>query len=133
MASVWEQPDYDQPTAVGSPAPSRQDTLTKARANLLFAVVSAISEDNCPFGWADTPAGADLRFPDSVTYAYDVLRVKGTRTYDGSNRVTKIVFEYSDDSGSTWTPLTDAAGNYVRTRTFDGSGNYTGSTWGATP
>lgn len=137
--STWEQPHYGHPSPVAVPpdvsAPTRTATLAKAQANTKLAVLSVLADGGCPLGWDDLPAGATLSTPDTMTYSCpgELWKARVTYTYDGDDNPTKMVFEWSDDNGSTWTPLLTPNGDYVRTLTFDGSGDYTGSTWGSTP
>ena len=57
--------------------------------------------------------------PDTKTYAQGTLRIRLTHTYGSTGgaagNVVKTVFEYSDDDGVNFEPLTDYLGNYVKT------------------
>ena len=77
--------------------------------------------------WAGTPAGSDLSQPDSLTLASGTERVRLTFTWNSGN-VTKIKYEYSANSGSTWDNM---GTNCFQTISYDVDGNVSGWTWGA--
>lgn len=56
--------------------------------------------------------------------------LRQTLTYDGSNNLTKVRFEISYDSGSTWANWADAAGNSYLNITYDTDG-LESAIWGA--
>lgn len=54
-------------------------------------------------------------------------------TGGSAGAVTKAAYYYSSDSGGAYAGMTDSAGKYVLTLTYDTDGYCTATTWGSTP
>ena len=98
---------------------TRQEQYNDIRENLL-ALAAMIAAGNDPFGWDRTQTDTgDPGKPDTKTYAQGTLRIRLTHTYGSTGgaagNIVKTVFEYSDDDGVNFEPLTDYLGNYVKT------------------
>lgn len=86
-------------------------------------------------GWNETTTYSGGKVA-AETYAQGVYRVRVTYAYVASGPAAGAVdtetHEWSNDSGSTWAPRTDAANGVtagVLTYSYDVSGNATDTTW----
>lgn len=81
-------------------------------------------------GWACTPSGGSDGFYTSYVYAYGTIRLRKTVTYGttggATNNPTKIVHEWSNDSGASYAAR---APYKTLSVTYDSSGFVTGTTW----
>lgn len=130
-------PSFDptQPnTTVGN---SRQAAEAASNANHLSLRDLLIMLGSVP-SWNRTPYGGTARYPAGILSEkdperFDVQITWGT-TGGALNRIVKVVYLHSEDSGATWNPFPfDAAGNYVRIRNWDAQGYWAGDTWSNTP
>ncbi|MCB0059197.1 MAG: hypothetical protein KDG52_21805 [Rhodocyclaceae bacterium] len=127
--------DESQPnTNVGN---SRQAAEAASNANHLSLRDLLIMLGSVP-SWNRTPYGANKRYPDGVISSkgleqFDVQLTWGT-TGGAKNRIVKTVYYHSENGGTSWSPFPfDAAGNFVRIRSWDALGNWAGDTWSNTP
>jgi len=99
--------------------------LTQLRNNVTWLVaMAAINGGNVPL-WDATPYGANLSKPDYVEFVHSIdgRKIKATFTYTG-DIVTEIVLAFDDTGGYADFPYGTA------TITYNGSGEWTGTTWG---
>lgn len=124
------------PALPATGGPTRQADITAIRQNL-FAIAAQAAAGVAPYMWARVQTGADETQPDTDVYSKGVQRIRLTYTWGtsgGANKnATKIVFEYSADSGSNYYPMLDEEGNYVMNYTYSASFINTADTPGATP
>lgn len=125
-----------QPTTAGSPTPTRQETIDAIRNNLM-ALRDALVACGSVQGFDYSQSGGTAEEPGAMLFTRGSEIVKITLTWgttggeDGN--VTKAVYEYSSNGGSSYDPMVDAAGEYVLSITYDSNGNCTATAWGATP
>ena len=71
-------------------------------------------------GWSTQYTGTDLTKPDTKTYSKGLERIRLTMSYNTSgpavNKLSQIVYEYSEDSGSNYSMLG------IEQFTYNGSG-----------
>ncbi len=81
-------------------------------------------------GWAMTPSGGSAGFYTSIVYAMGTERLRKTITYGttggATNNPTKVVHEWSNDSGASYSARTPYKTLNI---TYDSSGYVTGTTW----
>lgn len=83
-------------------------------------------------GFACSIGAGTTQQPTQFLYKSGTTWIKVDLTWT-SGQVTKVAYYISYNSGSTYTGITDASGNYVMTIAYDGSGFFNGSTWGSVP
>lgn len=113
--------DHDKPdfaTAVDA----NQDSI---RDNEIWTIIALGCAGIIFPRWNAVPSGADLAKPDDVVLTGPGGRkIRLTYTYTGDD-VTGIVVEYDKNLGALYELLTLG----TATLTYDGSGNWTGTTW----
>jgi len=124
------------PSASGYGVSDNADKVREHTQNLLEMIAQTGSAPgfDIPASGGTTFSGGNLTgvlFQESTaSAAADVPSRSGaqryylrqTLTYDGSNNLTKVRFEISYDSGSTWANWADAAGNSYLNITYDTDG-----------
>jgi len=132
------------PSASGYGVSDNADKVREHTQNLLEMIAQTGSAPgfDIPASGGTTFSGGNLTgvlFQESTaSAAADVPSRSGseryylrqTLTYDGSNNLTKVRFEISYDSGSTWANWADAAGNSYQNLTYDTDG-LESAIWGA--
>ena len=97
---------------------SSRDNLVALRDDLISAA---------PVGWDVSTTGSDPQQPDSIVHSHGPEQIRETLTWGTSGgatgNVTRIVREYSDDSGATWA----AVGTVDITYTV--GGDFAAATW----
>lgn len=101
---------------------------TSTRANLA-ALRDCIAALGAVQGWDMAPSGGTAEEPTTILYSRGTERIRLTLTWTSSN-VTKVRYEYSSNSGSSYDNMADAAGEAYQNITYDGSGNVTAISWG---
>ena len=113
--------DLAEPT-FSSAVDAAQDAI---RDNQIWIVIALGNAGIIVPGWNATPTGADLSKPDTVVMTGPGGRkIRMTYSYTGDD-VTGIVVAYDKNLGAGYETL--ASG--TATLTYDGSGNWSGSTW----
>ena len=111
--------NHDEPT-FWSAVDGAQDQI---RDNIDWVVIALGNAGIIVPGWAAAPSGADPAKPSRVVLTGPGSRkIRMTYTYTGDN-VTGIDIDYDSGSGYEQVVLGTA------TLTYDGSGNWTGTTW----
>jgi len=124
------------PSASGYGVSDNADKVREHTQNLLEMIAQTGSAPgfDIPASGGTTFSGGNLTgvlFQESTaSAAADVPSRSGsqryylrqTLTYDGSNNLTKVRFEISYDSGSTWANWADAAGNSYQNLTYNANG-----------
>lgn len=105
-------------------AQSTRDNLVAMRD--MIASIGAAPGFNASIGAGTMPQVTQWLYKQGAYW----IRADVTWT-DG--RPTKVAYYASTNSGVAWSPLMDKSGYYVKTITYDGSGYFNQSTWGATP
>lgn len=100
---------------------TRQVAIDKARTND-DALRDGIVNGTIP-GWTMSQSGGTAENPSTRTWANGVERLRATYTYTG-DAITSIVWDWSNESGSTWAPGSIATSGF----TVDGSNNVTAAT-----
>ena len=122
-------------TALDATKPAASQTGTQAidssRYNIM-ALRDALIANGVVQGFNYSWSGGTADQPTYMIWSRSTERVRLTLTWS-SSKVTKIAYEYSSNSGSSYDPMADASGYYVETYTYDGSGYLTSTSWGATP
>lgn len=116
---------------------TRQQDVDDVRNNLL-ALAAQMAAGVAPFMWGRNQTGTDVARPDADVFDDGgAQRIRLTYTWGtaggATGKVTKIVFEYSADSGANYYPMSSKDGNYVMTYTYTAAGYGTTDTPGATP
>jgi len=102
----------------------------------LMALRDAVTAGAMP-GWNYAPSGGTNDEPAQIVYSKGTERVRGSLTWgttggeDGN--VTKVVWEYSSNSGTLYEAMDDASGNYVENIAYNTDGTIASITWGSTP
>jgi len=112
--------DESQPVFGGGPV---DDAMDQLRDNVTWIIAMLAAQVfNIP-PWAATPSGADLDKPDYVELVHsDGRKIKATYSYTGDD-VTGMVIAFNSGAGYA---------NFINgtaTITFNGSGQWTGTTW----
>jgi hypothetical protein len=133
---AYDPLDTTKPTTAGSPEPTRQASIDAIRHNLA-ALRDALAAGGFVQGFNYEPSGGSAEQPAILYYKRGTEWIKlsltwGTTGGEAGN-VTKIVYQYSANSGGAYDSMADGAGKYVLSLSYDSSGNCTGGTWGSTP
>lgn len=97
-------------------------TITDLLNNLLALRDKSMMGDNIA-GWTYSQTGGTAEEPGSCTFTNGTLRYRGTPTWT-SGYITSILWEWSNDSGSTYSTV------FTIASTVDGNGNVTATTGG---
>jgi hypothetical protein len=125
MTTTWTAIDPSKPDATAQ-------TLTQmgqSMRNNLNAMRAFLATMGGIPGFNRTQSGGTADAPTTELHTKGTEQVRITITYTSGN-CTKEKYEYSSDSGSTWAPMVDDAGNYFANYTYDGNNNCTATTWG---
>ena len=104
------------------------DFGANTKANLL-ALRDALSLAGVVQGWNYSYTGTASQ-PTDVIWTFGTEKIKQTHTWGTDGSLTKVAHYYSSNTGTSYSAMADASGNFVHTFTYDGSGNLTASTWG---
>lgn len=112
---------------------TRQAGIDSERANLI-ALRNALAANGAVQGWNYTWAGGTIDQPTQQQFRrgaewITLLLTWGTVGGEYGN-MTKCVYFYSSNSGSSSDPMADLAGNYVANFSYDANGNCIAITWG---
>lgn len=115
---------------------SRQSQVDQTRANFA-ALRDPLVANGLLQGFDLTVSGGTSDQPIYLLQKRgpEIVRIDLTwgTTGGSEGNVIRAAYYYSPDGGATWEPMIDINGNYVCTLAYDGSGNLSTTTWGATP